>query len=226
MRNAFAFSSLVTPCPAVSHPSWRSRACHFVLTVAVLLAAALMASPAAAQNSLPLGSTTAFADFNADGRPDVAIAGHASVADGSNYRIDFRLSNGDRQSVSFASALNTLRIRAFDIDNDHDIDIVVTPLLSHDVVGVWLNDGAGHFRRSVATDLPVDPAALTHTTLLGGSPELVLMMPTPRRSVAWPPANAPPQPQQPRQPIAAVSRVLPDGLFASCLAARAPPVQA
>jgi hypothetical protein len=226
MRNAFVFSSLVTPRPAVSHRPWRARACHFAVTVAVLLAAGLMASPAAAQNALPLASTTAVADFNADGRPDVAIAGHGFVGDGSNYRIDVRLSNGDRQSVSFASGLDTLRIRAFDVDNDHDIDIVVTPLLSHDVVGVWLNDGAGHFRRSVAADLPLDPAALTHTALLGGSPELVLMMPTSRRPVAWPPANAPPQRQRPGQPIPALSRVLPDCLFASCVSARAPPVQA
>jgi hypothetical protein len=92
----------------------------------------------------PFGSSTAIADFNADGAPDVAIADRTHRG-GIAYTIEVRLFEGSAQTVSFQSTTGPLKITAFDVDNDHDADLVVTPVLSREVVGVWVNDGAGHF---------------------------------------------------------------------------------
>jgi hypothetical protein len=92
----------------------------------------------------PFNSGAAIADFDADGAPDVAIADRTTRS-GSHYNIEIRLSRGWTQTVSFVSTRGALSITAFDVDNDHDTDLVVTPVLSHEVVGIWVNDGAGHF---------------------------------------------------------------------------------
>ena len=49
---------------------------------------------------------------------------------------------------------------AVDVDNDHDLDLVVTALLGRDVVAVWLNDGAGHLTSQPPAQRPsVDGSA-------------------------------------------------------------------
>src|SRR6266545_1140214 len=59
-------------------------------------------------------------------------------------------------SLSFVSADGTLNVTAVDIDDDHDTDLVITPVLSRQVVGVWLNSGRGHFdRRNAAAFFPL-----------------------------------------------------------------------
>jgi hypothetical protein len=92
----------------------------------------------------PFNSATAIADFDADGAPDVAIADRTTRG-GSHYDIEVRLSQGSTQTVSFVSTRGALNITPFDVDNDHDTDLVVTPVLSHEVIGIWVNDGVGHF---------------------------------------------------------------------------------
>jgi hypothetical protein len=62
-----------------------------------------------------------------------------------------------------------------DVDHDNDLDVVVSAVLSREVVGIWLNDGGGRFEatdvrqfashtpllQSISTpDLPVAPAAV------------------------------------------------------------------
>ena len=186
-----------------------TRGGRFVTGVAFLLAAALW-HPVSAQTvaghgspstaaftpssvAAPFGWASASADFNADGRADLAVADHVGSRNGFAYRIDFQLSNGDHQSFWFGSAHPALRVTAFDVDNDHDIDLVVTPMLSREVVGVWLNDGAGHFRFALERAGPVGAAFFTPTRLGGCPPLLTLAIPRTRRasttpmppSVAW-----------------------------------------
>jgi hypothetical protein len=99
----------------------------------------------------PFGWTTVVADFDADRVPDLAIADRTA---GSRFQIDVRLSEGPTQSVSFVSTESVLNITALDIDNDRDADLVVTQVLSRRVIGIWLNDGTGHFDRHDTSAFP------------------------------------------------------------------------
>jgi hypothetical protein len=175
---------------------------RFATGVAFLLASALShpvsgqtvaghGSPAAAaftpsNVAAPFGWASASADFNADGRADLAVAEHVGSRSGFAYRIDVQLSNGDHQSFSFGSPHPALRVTAFDVDNDHDIDLVVTPMLGREVVGVWLNDGAGHFRFALERAGTVAASFFTTTRLSGCPPQLTLAIPYIRRASITP----------------------------------------
>jgi hypothetical protein len=122
----------------------------------------------------PFGWSTAIGDFNTDGTPDVAIADRVSRAmGGSAYRIQFSVSGLEPKTFAFRSEQDALTVRVSDIDHDNDLDVVVIAALSHEIVGVWLNDGRGGFEaadvrqfasevralRSVAADPSVDPSS-------------------------------------------------------------------
>jgi hypothetical protein len=94
----------------------------------------------------PFGAAIAISDFDADGAPDSAIADR-TTRNGANYKIEVHLSGGATQTMSFFSTKGALHVAALDLDNDHDPDLVVTPVLSREVVGIWVNDGTGHFTR-------------------------------------------------------------------------------
>ena len=132
--------------------------------VALLLLSLACASPAAAQSLAPttsvhpgayragsaaaaFGPATAFGDFDADGRPDFAIADRVTGLSTLDYVVEVRLSSGTPQIFTFASSQRALAVTAVDIDHDHDLDLVFTPVVGRRIVGVWLNDGAGHFQR-------------------------------------------------------------------------------
>ena len=115
--------------------------------------------------SRPLGWSTAVADFNRDGTPDFAIAdrvGHS--ASGYLFRLEFSVSGLQTQTVALDSAQEALTLRASDLDNDDDLDVVVTATLSHAVVGVWLNDGHGSFGKSDVVAVPLSIAATSEVT--------------------------------------------------------------
>ena len=154
---------------------------RFVVRVAVLLLSTLVPHVAFAQTAAanpsaspvmfrpgtaaaPYDSATAVADFDADGAPDVAIADRTSRS-GTHYDIEVRLSEGSTQTVSFASTRGALHITALDVDNDHDADLVITPVLSREVVSIWINDGAGHF-------IAGDRASFASVAGLGAVPSL------------------------------------------------------
>jgi FG-GAP-like repeat len=125
----------------------------------------------------PFGPASVITDFDADGAPDIAIADR-TVRNGSHYTIEVRLSGGSTQTVSFLSNKGALRIAALDLDNDHDQDLIVTPVLSREVVGIWVNDGAGHFARG--REAPYQshvPALESGQTFSGSSLGLLPLVP-------------------------------------------------
>ena len=194
-----------------------ARACRLVTGVAFLLVIVLLPGVAGAQSLV--------ADFNADGRPDVAVAKRLGNHGGSSFRIDLQLSNGRRQSVSFASAQSALRVAAVDVDNDHDIDLVVMPLLGQHVIGVWLNDGAGNFAKGRTHDYVPFTASLSPQAISGLTPQFALATSSSRRLTGRVPSRA-------RAPAATIafratstpSTDLPSRFLAASLSPRAPPL--
>ncbi|PWT79717.1 MAG: hypothetical protein C5B57_13485 [Blastocatellia bacterium] len=132
----------------------------------------------------PFGWSTAIADLNTDGTPDLIIADRGSQrANTYGYLIQFSISGLELRNVSFESSQPGLTVAVSDLDHDNDLDVVVRALFSREVVGVWLNDGRGNFHqvddrpftsgfaevRSIATpDAPVD---LSFAGLLPPAPD-------------------------------------------------------
>jgi hypothetical protein len=129
----------------------------------------------------PFGWSNAVADFNADGRPDVAVANRLGRRGSARYRIDVRLSGDDSQLITFLSTTGDVRIRAIDVDHDHDLDLVATPLVGQHVVGVWLNDGSGHFIESQTASVPQPDLMQRPATVSGGAIVPFAALPPPRR---------------------------------------------
>src|SRR5215467_10195345 len=91
---------------------------------------------------------TTAADLDGDHIPDLASGirtGH--TLEGYSYRIDLDLSSNPhaRPFSVFSEEPSGLTIEAIDIDGDHDLDLVIRGRLSLQTVGIWLNDGMGHF---------------------------------------------------------------------------------
>jgi len=123
----------------------------------------------------PFGWSTTIGDLNTDGTPDLVIADRTSRrAGGYTYQLEFDVSGLESREVSFDSRQDALTVGVSDVDHDNDLDIVVSVVLSREIVGIWLNDGAGRFKptdlrqfpshalllQSVSPrDLSVDPAA-------------------------------------------------------------------
>jgi hypothetical protein len=92
------------------------------------------------------GWSSAVADFNDDGRPDFTVADRSSrSAGGYSYRVVFAVAGRAVQSVSFESASSTLNVALRDVDDDHDLDVLITDAPTAAVNAVWLNDGHGRF---------------------------------------------------------------------------------
>jgi hypothetical protein len=116
-------------------------------------ACSLADSPAAAPPTFrlgnaarPFGWSTVIGDFDRDGRPDVVVADHATRRPtGYAYRIEFSLSGQATYDVKFESAQPAVTLTVSDIDNDDDLDVLVGAAPSGERVGIWLNDGRGHF---------------------------------------------------------------------------------
>ena len=144
---------------------WRVRATQTAwLPIAVLAAICAGTSMAhaseGAAHQKPLQSGTrswAVADFNGDHRPDLITASSTRNLAGS-YTHDVQISLGGAQpgSLTFASFDAHIRLRARDVDGDHDADLVVLGSVSSIPIDLWLNDGKGHFRHGDASTLPAE----------------------------------------------------------------------
>jgi hypothetical protein len=101
----------------------------------------------------PFGWSSVVNDFNADGKPDVAVADHVAGRT-SAYRLEFSISGQGVHDVTFESRHVALTIRVADVDSDNDLDVIVGTPLFGETVGVWLNDGHGNFTAGNVHDLP------------------------------------------------------------------------
>ena len=115
----------------------------------------------------PFGASTAIGDFNTDGTPDVAVADHIARRTASYaYRLQFSISGQPGQDVTFDSDRDAITIHVADVDRDDDLDIIVGTPLSGETVGIWLNDGQGHFTAGDIRQLPstIQPLQSLDTT--------------------------------------------------------------
>jgi hypothetical protein len=94
--------------------------------------------------AIPLG--LAIADFTGDSHPDLAAVGFDRV-DASNgyYVIEIALSEGGRQSLTFAAPPGGLLLTPKDVTGNGTLDLVVRSAVSRLPVAVFFNDGCGHF---------------------------------------------------------------------------------
>jgi len=110
----------------------------------------------------PYAWSTGIADFNKDGAPDVAIADRVGHDGGSyEYRLEISVSGLESETVSLQSEQEAITVGVSDIDHDNDLDVVVSGVLSHEIVGVWVNDGHGRFDRSQITASAVSASEAT-----------------------------------------------------------------
>jgi hypothetical protein len=111
--------------------------------------------------AMPFAWATAVADLDSDHKLDFAIAdrtGHST--EGYNYRLKLALSREGSQTFQFRSTDSALNISIVDLDNDTDLDIVLTHALSGEIAGVWINNGSGAFQQGDADDFPLGVLAL------------------------------------------------------------------
>jgi hypothetical protein len=105
----------------------------------------------------PFAWSTAIGDLNADGRPDYVIADRIGRgASGFEYEVELSISGLASQSVTFDSRESALAVSLRDVDDDQDLDVVVSSELSPTVVRVWLNDGRGAFAAAASTGTSSD----------------------------------------------------------------------
>jgi hypothetical protein len=95
----------------------------------------------------------AIADFDGDGRPDLASV-ELGWRGPQNYSIDLRLTAGLRQSIAIAAPEGGLQLRVTDVNGDNFPDLVVSTSWTDRPVAVLLNDGSGNFIRSDPATFP------------------------------------------------------------------------
>src|SRR5215813_10545314 len=105
----------------------------------------------------PLGSGWALGDLDGDHETDIALSREVGQSDsGYVYRVELKLSQTP-QPVSFTFS-NThalgVNITAFDVDGDHDLDLVINSRFTGQGIGVWINDGKGVFTQNLYSLYP------------------------------------------------------------------------
>jgi hypothetical protein len=103
--------------------------------------------------AMPFGWSTAIAKLDSDEKPDFAIADRiGNGTNGYNYRLQLALSEAESQVFHFRSADSALRVSIVDLDDDADLDVILTHALSGEIAGVWLNNGEGGFHQANTAD--------------------------------------------------------------------------
>ena len=128
-----------------------------LLALAILLPSAADAAtgpipkPRPGTAAYPFGSATAIGNLDSDGKPDFAVADRAaSGPQGYDYRLELGLSREQSQIFHFHSPHSALTVSILDLDNDRDLDVVLSQAVSGEVAEVWINNGSGEFRRGNA----------------------------------------------------------------------------
>jgi hypothetical protein len=103
--------------------------------------------------AMPFGWSTAIAKLDSDEKLDFAIADRiGNGTNGYNYRLQLALSEAQSQVFHFRSADSALKVSIVDLDDDADLDVVLTHALSGEIAGVWLNNGEGGFHQANTND--------------------------------------------------------------------------
>src|SRR5262249_26227353 len=90
-------------------------------------------------------------DLDGDQEPDLAGSQRlARTKDGYFYQVRLLLSSDAPSSFTVVhnDALG-LKITALDIDGDDDVDLLISDRFFTQHIGIWLNDGKGHFVKSL-----------------------------------------------------------------------------
>jgi len=102
-----------------------------------------------------------FADLNGDKRADtVDVRLQSSSAAGLTYALNFTVA-GSSAGTSKLIVVKRWGIEVIprDVDGDHDLDLVIESLATHEAVAVLVNDGNGRF---AAAETSLFPSALWH----------------------------------------------------------------
>lgn len=105
----------------------------------------------------PLGHTLAVADLDGDDKADGAIlldSRWTGAGAKSSIKIQLYFTGRPNAELSFESAGHALTVRAWDIDHDGDIDLVIEDAFTHRPLGVWINEGHGDFHEGRLQDYP------------------------------------------------------------------------
>jgi hypothetical protein len=103
--------------------------------------------------SIHVGLSSAAANLDSDDKIDFAIADRTGrSSEGYNYRLQLALSHEESQVFHFHSTDSALNLSIVDLDNDADLDVVLTHALSGEIAGVWLNNGSGGFDEGNTAD--------------------------------------------------------------------------
>jgi hypothetical protein len=103
--------------------------------------------------AMPFGWATAVADLDSDQKLDFAIADRTGNGpNGYNYSLQLTLSQAENQVFQFRSPDSALNVSIVDLDDDADLDVVLTHAVSGEIAGVWINNGRGGFRQGNTDD--------------------------------------------------------------------------
>ena len=169
-----------------------SKLRYLIVVALVLIYAGVPRSAAAAERGktqlslgtagMPFAWSTAVADLDSDHKLDFAIAdrtGHST--EGYNYRLKLALSREGNQTFQFRSTDSALNISIIDLDNDTDLDIVLTHALSGEIAGVWINNGSGAFHQGNASEFPLGVLNLHEKAIAASGNATVLSATLPNR---------------------------------------------
>ena len=101
-----------------------------------------------------LGGSLAVADFDGDNQSDAAILVDSGWPYAWNrlHHVELHFSNRVNSEIAFESPESALRVAAWDIDHDGDVDVVIEQPFTGQRLQVWLNDGHGHFDKARIED--------------------------------------------------------------------------
>jgi hypothetical protein len=132
-----------------------------VLCLAICMAhgSNAFASPFPNATALPgtLDAQFAFADFDGDHKPDLAVL-HVERFSSlkTRYSLVFALSAGNRRTIEIFGPSGGLQILSRDVNGDNAPDLVVQAARRNQPVAIFLNDGYGNFTSADPASYPMD----------------------------------------------------------------------